>query len=52
MKANEYLADLYLDFFNNWLTTKAFAEYHEIPSQTMHDLLIIGRELHEARVKV
>ena len=51
MKANEYLADLFLDFNNNWLSTEAFAEHHNIPFQMMREVLAMGRKLHEARVK-
>ena len=50
-KASEYLADLFLDCFNNWLSTEAFAKHHNVPFQMMRELLSMGRELHEARVK-
>ena len=51
MKANDYLADLMLDWLNDWLTVKAFAEHHNVPESTMRELLLIGKALHEQRVK-
>ena len=51
MKANNYLADLMLDWLNDWLTVKAFADYHNVPEETMRELLLIGKALHEQRVK-
>lgn len=51
MKANDCLADLMLDWLNNWLTVKAFAEHHNVSEEIMRELLLIGKELHEQRVK-
>ena len=51
MKTDEYLADLALDWVNNWLTVRAFAEYHGVSEEAMRELLKIGKELHEQRVE-
>lgn len=41
------LKEMYLDYVNNWLTTQAFADHHNIDISTMQTLLEIAKRLHE-----
>ncbi len=45
------LADTYLDFVNNFLTTKGFALYHDISESQARRIIEIGKEFHEERVE-
>ena len=44
------LADLYLEFINDFLTTERFAEYLDISSTQCRALVDLGREFHNERV--
>ena len=45
------LANLYLDYFNNYLTVALFSEHHGLTIKQAETLLDMGREIHEQRVK-
>lgn len=45
-----YLADLYLDWVNNFLTIERFAEYYGLDDDDARDLLKIAKKCHEQRV--
>ena len=50
--ANQVLREMFLDYFNNYLSVAKFAEHNEI-SMTKATLLIeMGRELHEEYVEL
>ena len=49
-KQIDNLIELFLDFVNNYLTVDKFAEHHEITLKQAHQLLTVGKALHEARV--
>ena len=44
------LADLYLEWWNDWLTVDRFAEYHGVTVADATTLISMGREYHEQRV--
>jgi len=44
-----HLADLYLDYVNNYLTVKVFAEHHGITEELALLMLKEGMEYHELR---
>lgn len=46
----ETLVENYLDFVNNYLTVDKFAEHHGITLKQAHQLLTVGKSLHESRV--
>lgn len=48
---NRYLRELYLDWFNNWLTVTAFAEHHGIHQKDAIELIEMGRKYHELHVE-
>ena len=48
---SEQLADLYLEFFNNYLTVDKFAEHYQISEQEAITLLSMGKEYHNNRVE-
>jgi len=37
---------IYLEYFNDWLTVKAMAEYYNITEQEMTDIIMEGRNDH------
>lgn len=45
-----HLADLYLEFINDFLTTERFAEYLGISVVQCRALVDLGREFHNERV--
>ena len=45
------LANLYLDYFNNYLTVSTFAEHHGLTEIQARTLLDIGRDVHETRIR-
>lgn len=45
------LANIYLDYVNNFLTVKGMAEYYDMTEAQAVDLLRIGKEFHEDFVK-
>ncbi len=47
----DYLADLYLDWVNNFLTTERFAEYYGLDDDDAKALLEIAKKSHEQRVE-
>jgi hypothetical protein len=46
------LADLYLDYINNYLTVKVFAEHPGITEELALLMLKEGREYHELRASI
>ena len=47
---SDKIANMYLEFFNDWLTIEKFAEHYNYTIPQAEILLKIGQELHEARV--
>ena len=47
----DYLADLYLDWVNNFLTIEVFAEYYGLDEDDAKALLEIAKKSHEQRVE-
>ena len=47
----DYLADLYLDWVNNFLTIAVFAEYYGLDEEDARDLLKLAKKSHEQRVE-
>lgn len=47
----DYLADLYLDWVNNFLTIEVFAEYYGLDEDDARDLLKLAKKSHEQRVE-
>jgi hypothetical protein len=46
----DYLADLYLDWVNNFLTIERFSEYYGLDEDDAKDLLKLAKKCHEQRV--
>ena len=46
----DYLADLYLDWVNNFLTIERFSEYYGLDEDDARDLLKLAKKCHEQRV--
>jgi hypothetical protein len=44
------LADLYLDWLNNFLTHEAFSEYYGLDLEDAKQLLILAKKCHEQRL--
>jgi len=49
MRMKIALADLFLDYFNNYLTIEKFAEHNEMEVADAKILLDLGRKYHEQR---
>jgi len=47
----DYLADLYLDWVNNFLSIERFAEYYGLDDDDAKALLEIAKKNHEQRVE-
>ena len=47
----DYLADLYLNWVNNFLTIEVFAEYYGLDEEDARDLLKLAKKSHEQRVE-
>jgi hypothetical protein len=47
----DYLADLYLDWVNNFLSIEVFAEYYGLDDDDAKALLEIAKKSHEQRVE-
>lgn len=47
----EQLADLYLEWVNNYLTVEKFAEHYQVTEKDAVNLLSYGRRYHEERVE-
>lgn len=45
------LTEFYLDWINNWLTMKSFAEHHGLPIAETRALVKVGEQLHLANVR-
>jgi len=50
--ANQFLREMFLDYFNNYITVAKFAEHNEISTKQASALIEIGKELHEEYVKL
>lgn len=46
----DHMADLYLDWFNNFLTVSSFAYYHGLTATQASDIIDQGKVHHENRV--
>ena len=44
------LTEMYLDWFNNFLTVSAFATHHRLREETALMVIKEGREMHERKV--
>ena len=44
------LADLYLDWVNNFLTIEKFSEYYGLDDDDAKQLLVLAKKCHEQRV--
>jgi hypothetical protein len=47
----DYLADLYLIYVNDFLTTEVFAEYYGLEEDDARKLLEVAKKSHEQRVE-
>jgi hypothetical protein len=47
----DYLADLYLDWVNNFLTIEVFSEYYGLEEDDAKKLLEVAKKSHEQRVE-
>jgi len=47
----DYLADVYLDWVNNFLTIERFSEYYGLEEDDARKLLEIAKKSHEQRVE-
>jgi hypothetical protein len=45
---NMVLREYYLDWVNNWVSTEAFAGYHELSFEQARLVIDLGRDLHES----
>ena len=44
------LTEMYLDWFNNFLTVSVFASYYQLSEDTASIVIKEGREMHERKV--
>tara|TARA_R100001510_G_C7596724_1_gene164578 strand:- start:396 stop:803 length:408 start_codon:yes stop_codon:yes gene_type:complete len=42
------IKELYIDYFNNWITVQRFAEHHEMAYEDMEKIIEIGKLYHNA----
>lgn len=47
----DYLADIYLEWVNNFLTIEHFSEYYGLDEDDAKQLLVIAKKSHEQRVE-
>lgn len=47
----DYLADIYLEWVNNFLTIERFSEYYGLDEDDAKQLLAIAKKSHEQRVE-
>ena len=52
MSIKDEIIDFYLDYVNDYLSVDLIAEHNEISTQHANQLIEIGREMHEVRVKL
>lgn len=45
MSARDFLTDLYLDWFNNWLSVEAFAQRHGLTDEEAEILINLARKV-------
>jgi len=50
--ANQFLREMFLDYFNNYLTVALFAEHNELSVTEATSLIEMGRNLHEEYVEL
>ena len=46
----DYLADIYLDWVNDFLTVERFAEYYGLDEEDAKQLLKLSKKCHEQRL--
>ena len=51
MKTRDKLIEMYLDYFNNFLSILGFSEHYGITPEEGRIILTAGRELHEAQIR-
>ena len=51
MSIKDEIIDFYLDYFNDYLSVDLIAEHNEISTDHARQLIEIGREMREVRVK-
>jgi len=49
---NKTLREMFLDYFNNYITVAKFAEHNEISTKQASALIEMGREMHEEYVEL
>ena len=47
----DYFQEMYLDWFNNFLTIERFAEWHGIGEKKAAVIISAGRKIHHQRVE-
>lgn len=52
MSIKDEIIDFYLDYFNDYLSVDLIAEHNDISTQHANQLIEIGREMREVRVKL
>ena len=52
MNINKTLREMFLDYFNNYITVAKFAEHNELSEVMAVVLIEMGRELHEEYVEL
>jgi len=51
MKASNRIIDMYLDYTNNFLTVRNFAEYHNLTENQAMKVIELGRDLFNQSLK-
>jgi hypothetical protein len=51
MSIKDEIKAMYLDWINNFLTVKRFAERYNLTTEQAEIIIKVGRELHESSVK-
>lgn len=46
----QQLADLYLEWVNDWITVECFAEYYGLTEEQAKTVIELGRQIHEENV--
>jgi len=47
-KSGVFLEDLFLDYFNNFLTVDRFAEYYGLDAKIANEVIYLGRMINNA----
>jgi hypothetical protein len=49
-QTNGYLRELYLEYYNNYLTIEKFADHNQMEIEDMRKILALGKRLHKEHV--